>query len=417
MPKPATLKSPSALSITLKAENKANAAKQQAALASRISFRKVLLKLHLYISLWFGALLVIAGITGSILVYDHQLDTWLNDQTLLIQQPGTIKKPLLDLIAAANNASAIKEPPSHLQLPGTAAEALIVRYQVHEAGEHKGHNHHFYEVMLNQYTGEVLGQRDQFNSFMALVLRLHFNLFAGETGQLIMGLTSFLSLILIITGIYLWWPKLKWTHLKKALTIKTNGSNTRLNFDLHKTVGIYTAIVLFSVSLSGVYFNLPQFFRPLVNYFSPLEGRGPAITSQPSKQPAIQPEAALTIVEQKFPGIELQRLFLPTDSQGVYQIMGRQTDEPGGKGGTMLWIDQYTGQILKIKDPHQLSPGNAFINLQLPLHNGEILGAAGRIMVLIAGFAPLLLMITGTILWLRKRSNKRQHAARVLHNA
>jgi len=37
----------------------------------RITLRKVLLKLHLYISLWLGLFLALAGLTGSLLVYDH----------------------------------------------------------------------------------------------------------------------------------------------------------------------------------------------------------------------------------------------------------------------------------------------------------------------------------------------------------
>ena len=93
-------------------------------------------------------------------------------------------------------------------------------------------------------------------------------------------------------------------------------------------------------------------------------------------------------------------------------VMGKQIDEMSDKGTTILWVDQYSGKVLKVKDPHQLSPGNAFLNIQLPLHNGEILGEPGRVLVLIAGFAPLLLMITGVIHWLKKRRSKRLHDVR-----
>lgn len=277
-------------------------------------------------------------------------------------------------------------------------------------GNHKGHNHHFYELMLNQYTGEVIGQRDQFTSLMGLVLRLHFNLFADETGQLIMGITSLLTLLLIMTGIYMWWPKLK--HLKGAFIIKRNASPTRFNFDLHKTVGIYTALILFSVSLSGVHFNMPYLFRPIVNYFSPVDNMRAAVVSEKVMDVSISTETAINIAEQIFPGIEVKSVSFPANKTGVYMVMGKQIDEMSDKGTTILWVDQYSGKVLKVKDPHQLSPGNAFLNIQLPLHNGEILGEPGRVLVLIAGFAPLLLMITGVIHWLKKRRSKRLHDAR-----
>ena len=367
----------------------------------KLSARKVLLKLHLYISLWLGAFLVFAGLTGSLLVYEHALDKWLNSELMLITNPGQQSKPLADLIAAADRVSPIKAPAAHLQMPSTPEEALIVRYQVPMEANHKGHNHHFHEVMINQYNGQVLGDRDRFDSVMSIILRLHFNLLAGDTGQLLMGITALLSLILTVSGIYLWWPKL--SKLKQAFVIKPNASFTRFNFDLHKTVGIYTAVVLFAVSLSGVYFNLPQLFRPVVNYFSPLDGMSPPVKSEASMGNRLNPETVISLAHAVIPGIEVQRVFLPASADAAYQISGRQADELRSKGATMIWFDQYTGKVLKLKDPKQFTAGNAFINLQLPLHNGEILGQTGRILVLIVGYAPLVLMITGVIHWLKKR--------------
>jgi uncharacterized iron-regulated membrane protein len=377
----------------------------------KITFRKVLLKLHLYISLWLGAFLVLAGLTGSLLVYEHTLDKWLNSDLMVIEAVGEQTRSFADLITVANQVSPIKNPPAHLQMPSSPDEALIVRYQVPAEAGHKGHNHHFHEVMVNQYTGQVIGDRDRFDSLMSTILKLHFNLLSGETGKLIMGITALLTLVLTITGIYLWWPKL--SKIKQAFVIKRNASFTRFNFDLHKTVGIYTAVIMFAVSMSGVYFNLPQIFRPAVNYFSPLDGMAPPVKSETDSGVAITPEMVINIAQVAMPNLQVQRVFFPSNSEAAYQISGRQADELRSKGSTMIWIDQYSGKVLKIRDPHQFNAGNAFINLQLPLHNGEILGQTGRILVLIAGFAPLLLMITGVIHWLKKRNSKQVHNARL----
>jgi uncharacterized iron-regulated membrane protein len=377
----------------------------------KITFRKVLLKLHLYISLWLGAFLVLAGLTGSLLVYDHALDKWLNSELMVIEPVGEQTRSIVDLVAVANQASPIKSAPSHIQFPSSPDEALIVRYQVPAEAGHKGHNHHFQEVMVNQYTGQAIGDRDRFNSLMSTILILHFNLLSGETGQMIMGITAVLTLILTITGIYLWWPKL--SKIKQAFVIKRNASFTRFNFDLHKTVGIYTAVVMFAVSLSGVNFNLPQIFRPAVSFFSPLDGMMTPVKSETDNGVAITPDTAIDIAKLAMPNITVQRIFFPSNSAAAYQVSARQPDEIRSKGSTMIWIDQYSGKVLKIRDPHQFNAGSAFINLQLPLHNGEILGQTGRILVLIVGFAPLLLMITGVIHWLKKRHSNRVHNARL----
>ena len=393
-------------SIDLRSSTKkSNKEKSFVTSLKKITLRKVLLKIHLYISLWLGVFLVLAGLTGSLLVYDHAIDKWLNNDLMVIKEASGTQKPLLDLIAAADEASPIKSKASHLQLPSELDEALIVRYQVPAEEGHKGHNHHFYEVMMNPYTGATLGSRDRYYSLMSTILKLHFNLLANDTGKWIMGITALMTLFLTITGIYLWWPKL--SKLKQALVIKKNASFIRFNFDLHKTVGFYTAIVIFSVALSGVYFNLPMIFRPVVNYFSPLDGMMTPVKSENFAGNPIKPEDVLAIAQQQFPGISVQRIFLPATNDATYQISGRQDNEIRHKGSTMLWIDQYSGKVLKVKDPNKFTAGNTFINLQLPLHNGEILGEIGRVLVVIVGFAPLVLMITGVIHWLKKKRPSR----------
>ncbi len=380
------------------------------AILKKITLRKVLLKLHLYISLWLGAFLVIAGLTGSLLVYGTELDKWLNADMMTVAA-GEKVRPLADLITIANQVSPIKSQPVHLQLPKQAEDALIVRYQVPmPAGKnHHGHNHHFYEVMINPYSGQVLGQRDRNDAFMTIILQLHFKLLAGEIGKLIMGITALMTLILTLSGLYLWWPKLN--KLKQALVIKRNASFTRFNFDLHKTIGFYTAIILFVVSLSGSYFNFPFLFKPAVNFFSSVTEM-PRDVKSTATGSAVRPESVLQQVTQRFPQAQIQRLSLPDNAKGSFMVSLRQANEIRHKGATMVWVDQYSGNILHVRDPNQFSGGDSFINLQLSLHNGEIFGTPGRILYIVAGFAPLLLMVTGIIHWLKKRHAKRQHSVR-----
>ena len=332
--------------------------------------------------------------------------------------PAQQRQPLWDLISAANQASPIKARPSYVTLPEEPNEALIVRYQIPAKDkETKGMNHHFHEVMVNPYTGQVLGDRDRNDSLMSIILRLHANLLVGNPGKLLMGVTALLTLVLTITGIYLWWPKL--SKIKQAFVIKRNASFTRFNFDLHKTVGIYTAIVMLSVSFSGVYFNLPGVFKPVVEYFSPLDGMSGmsammgGVKSKTDSGTMLLPETIITAVEAAYPGIQVQRIFFPANAEDSYRVSARQADEIRSNGSTIIWLDQYSGQFLKVRDPKKFNAGNAFINLQLPLHNGEILGTPGRLMVLITGLAPLLLMITGVIHWLKKRKAKKIHNHRL----
>lgn len=396
-------------------------ASASARLFKQLSLRKVLLKLHLYISLGFGLMLSLAGLTGSLLVYEQGLDRWLNSELMTVA-PGESRLPYANLLNAANAGLPMKVSPSYLTLPEQADEALIVRYSVPmseaERAEQaaKGgamHRHHFHEVMVNPYTGQVIGNRDKYDSFISIVLRLHFKLLADDTGKLIMGITALLALVLTLTGIYLWWPSPG--KLKQAFVIKSNASFTRFNFDLHKTAGIYTALVMLSVCLSGVYFNLPEIFKPAVNWFSPIDELPQGIQSTPTGNLPISPDEALQLALKAFPQMQPQRLNLPENRYGSYSISGRQPGELRHKGATRVWLDQYSGEVLYRREPAQFNAGTTFANLQLPLHNGQILGEFGRVLVAICGIAPLLLTVTGTLHWLKKRRSKRLHQQRALH--
>jgi uncharacterized iron-regulated membrane protein len=157
----------------------------------KTTLRTVLLKIHLYIALWLGVLLALAGVTGSLLVYKHAIDKWLNADMMQVEVQGEYQS-FLSVIEAANQVSPIKDPPHHLYLPREKDDVLMVRYQIkHPDPEHKGHNHHFYEVMVNPYTGEILGHRDRDDALMTVILQLHYKLLAGDTGKLVMNRPGF----------------------------------------------------------------------------------------------------------------------------------------------------------------------------------------------------------------------------------
>ncbi len=56
-------------------------------------------------------------------------------------------------------------------------------------------------------------------------------------------------------------------------TIKARTSAERLNFDLHKTVGFYTTVVLVPVLFSGVYMDIPERVVTVLEVFSPVTYR------------------------------------------------------------------------------------------------------------------------------------------------
>ena len=66
-------------------------------------------------------------------------------------------------------------------------------------------------------------------------------------------------------------------------------------------------------------------------------------------------------------------------------------------------VDQYSGKILYIQDPHRFTAGEKFLEWQYPLHCGEAFGNTGRALIMVLGLVPLTLYVTGFLRWRQKQ--------------
>ena len=94
---------------------------------------------------------------------------------------------------------------------------------------------------------------------------------------------------------------------------------------------------------------------------------------------------------------------------GVYVVGIRQPDEilkTSSLSG--VWIDQYSGELLAVRDWKQFTAGETFVAWMFPLHNGEAFGLPGRWIVFLIGFVPSVLYVTALRMWWLKRQAHRQ---------
>jgi uncharacterized iron-regulated membrane protein len=71
-------------------------------------------------------------------------------------------------------------------------------------------------------------------------------------------------------------------------------------------------------------------------------------------------------------------------------------------GNALLLIDARSGEVRRRVDASTRTGGDTFLAWQAPLHTGEAFGLFGRAVVAIAGLAPTLLFVTGSIMWMRR---------------
>ncbi|MDD1622264.1 MAG: PepSY domain-containing protein [Methylococcaceae bacterium] len=374
---------------------KQTAGKKQAA-------RRFWLAVHLYLGLWLGLLLSVAGLTGSLLVFYIELDEWLNPE-LAVNQSSLDRQSYEMIFQSLLGAEPHRQHAWRLEIPEHPQRMITARYYKPEETEHQGFAPLL--VSVDPYSGAVVAKRFWGQFAMTWLYDLHYTLLLDQGGKIAMAIVGLLLIVSLISGVYLWWPPLH--KLRSALSFKKSASPERLNYDLHKTGGVYNLIVLAMLAVTGIALEIPEYINPAIGFFSPLHKPPKPESSPASNGKRISLDQAVAIAQRQFPEARLCWIETPDGEKGSYRINLRQAGEPSRRfPKTNVWIDQFSGHILAIGDPKQHTTGDSIIAWLHPLHSGEAILMPGRMLVFAAGLACPLLFVTGVIRWRHKRRNK-----------
>lgn len=370
--------------------------------------RRLWLQLHTYLGLSIGVLWILVGLTGSILVFYLQLDLWLNpDITTTSSQPVTSQQAVFDTLSAEypdRQASWRIEQPLHAGWP------IMARYYTPEETAHL----QFAPLMvtLDPSTLNVSSQRFWGEFLMTWIYNLHYNLLLDKIGKTLIGLFGLVSLISLISGLILWWPG--WQKLLKVLSWRLRSSTAKKVFDLHILSGSYGFILLLMLSLTGAALALPTQTHGILKKFSTLYStQNHTLPSDTIASTVLTADDAVAIARQSFPEAELRWIESPGNNKHSWRVVFYQTGEPSRRfPRTQVWINPSNGNLIAVRNGLTDSTGDKILNWLHPLHNGEVFGLTGRLLVFISGLLPLILFVTGLMRWQQKRRAKQRIAHR-----
>ena len=365
---------------------------------------------HRYVGLIVGAVLVIAGLTGSLIVFWQPIDAALNPELLAPDGACTesASRSVDELVAAVR----AKLPPgghlSSVDLPDHERPLLWAWYRIPapQAGWDDT-----YTLFVRPCSGAVTGsrlwnsqQRPWGGPLMSALIQLHTSLWLNE-GSILLGnhLLSFGSVLLmgtIMAGYYLWWPsQSRWTS---AFTIKRGARGRRLHYDLHKVAGASAGGLLLLSLFTAIHMYEPwtQVIDSGVNLLSPVADLDapPPMSDPLASGASISTGMALEIAMAKLPGARPVSIEFPSDEHGVYLV----TLDTDAVWKTQISIEQYSGAVLRVQGPHAASAGDHVLGWLFPLHTGQAFGLPGRIIILVLGLVPTALYITGFIVWWKR---------------
>ncbi|MDM5308150.1 PepSY-associated TM helix domain-containing protein [Peribacillus frigoritolerans] len=373
---------------------------------------------HFYAGIIFAPLLIILAVTGSIYLFKPQIEQFL-------YQDYQVVTPLGDRLPASQQIENVKE---------LYPDAVVTKYHPGENASRSSEvsitsNKESLTIFMDPYTGKSIGELNDEDRIMDKIEEIHGELMAGTLGDRIVELAACWAVVLIVSGIYLWYPKKKQSP-SGVLLPRLNKGKHIFRRDLHAVPAFWiTAGMLFLIMTglpwSGFWGNNFQLLATNSGSgYPPSIWTGSAPTSSiKTKDIADVPWAAenldvplsdiqgfiplsiddvVTIANRE--GIHPSySINIPQETDGVYTL---SAFPPKAQDEATIHIDQYSGAVLADYRYDHYGLIGKIVAWGITLHKGTQFGLINQIISLLICLGIMLVVCSGFYLWWKRKPKK-----------
>lgn len=343
--------------------------------------RSLLSWLHLWVGLVAGSLFALIGLSGTVLVFHHDL---LRTQHPQLWAPaptsdGAVLAQLLD-----------RWVPQGLTAIDLPRESLPV-YQAYFSDEGRRY--------FDPTTGSLLLSRHPGNDALLWLHDLHTAILAGETGHELVGVIGWIAVGMLLTGLYLWWPA---RGRVLAQLRMYPGPPVRRWLTWHRSIGVLFLPFLLLATLTGVGMIYHDGARWLLtSAFGGDEGpTAPQVATTEERPP--QWSRVLANAKSSLPGAELTRLSPPHRGSDIISLRARVPGEWHSNGRSFVFTDRAGERVWLTHDATAQRAGARMTEAIYPLHIGSVGGPLYRWLTALVGLLPTFLLVTGFLFWRRR---------------
>lgn len=384
---------------------------------------------HFYAGLFLVPIMTIFAVTGLMILYDGYIKQLRYPELMLVESDGRKPVSLDTQIAAISKAMPGYTVERAYLYPNSANKSRMFNVRNKQKDRRV--------VYVNPYTGKVLGSEARGDTLMSISVGLHRRLLLGDFGRTVIEISAGLGFILIISGLYLWWPGGNRRHSGLWLPRARYGLKNFIK-EFHITSGVWMSAGLAFFLLTGMtmtaiwgkkilkpndYYpkeksrravtsNLPGTLEDKVARLKARIDRT-SVTSTPAAEnwfTANNKKVTPTTVEQfiRQDGVkDGYRLYLPSGKKGVYSVSveSKQGAIFDPRDDRTIHIDQYSGEKLADINFNDFSTMGQAISVGKAIHFGR----AGLWNVIVNTIFCLFLVaisITGAIMWWQRRPAK-----------
>lgn len=361
---------------------------------NKSSLNDIVYALHKWFGLVAGLFLLMLSVTGVMLVFNEEIDTFTNQEVVLVEEGG-VRLPTEELVKVLVELHPEASLGSTFLYPGAPNRAVMTELTIEKVR---------WWVYQNPATGAILGERERNSTFMKEVLHLHEHLTLGNSGHVVLLLVGISLLGLVLTGV--------WYYRKSLFSVFKVGVRNKnaflINSDLHKLVGVSSFVFLFVMAATGVFMHWEKVERMLGE--APAAAPTPAVEVQAPDYGALPLESSVKAAAAALEGFVPAVIKYPKSADGNVVVAGVRPESNVllGKFPTSVEVSPATGEVVKIEHLEDRDlEANAEMAME-QIHFGHFGGLFIQLLYGLGGIGLSTMTITGFVLWWKKRRPKKK---------
>lgn len=369
--------------------------------------KKLLHKIHLWLSIPLGIIITVICFTGATLVFEQDITRALNKHLYQVEVPRGKERlnpsEVINIVQKRHDEMKI----SSVSIP----KATDATYQISFSNGGKK------VLFINPYTGESIGWSKSYPFFQTMrklhrwFLDVPKSKGSMSTGKLIVGVSTIAMTIILISGLVIWIPR---THkaLKNRLTVACNKGTRRLMYDSHVALGFYATIFLLLMALTGPTWSFGWYREAAYSLLgaepqaqSQQAGHGHSHEHDDKKDSGKTERRQENTIAYDAALKEIQSLY---SEYNYIKLSKNEATVSLNKNGYRSKSDNVkfnpkTGQITEIRKFEDNSVRQNLRGLIYSLHVGTWGGPVTKILYFLAALIGATLPLTGYYLWLKKK--------------
>lgn len=353
-----------------------------------IALRRFVFRVHLWTAVSSGLFFVVLAVSGSLLGFQEQIDRALHFR-LYDVMPAPQYLPLSEILSSVRKAFPSDDVVA-VTMPVSPRDAWSIALPSGIAS-------------IDPYTGKVLGLRQRGTALVGVISQIHVSLACGHIGRTAVRWIDFAALVLLLSGIQLWWP-VRRIGIRRRLASGRQASATRRFWgDVHNSAGALSFVILMILVATGAVLSCEGSVARLLDRLSQRDGRSAAVLVQPSEgTPYVSVDRALAIGKAALPDARPTRMQMPAYG-GTYKIEMTSVARFGADATDVITLDPYSGKILADDSSRKASLAERVLTTTAALHTGSFFGAPGRAAMALASLLVALQAWSGAMmLWKRR---------------